>query len=597
MVKPVPFKATGIQFNPKLSARDKNIEELFQAVWEAAGNGSKLIVTPEMATTGYTYEDREAISPFVDTLPGITTNRFEWIARQYGAYIVLGLPEHEPETGLYYNSAALVGPDGYIGKYRKMHLWATEENWACWGDLGLPVYPTEIGNIAMMICMDSIYFEASRLAAVQGADILAFPTNSSGQSIAYLQAWAETNGLYIVSANRSNTEKGYHMVGASAIWSPRGEKLKEADYLPSPKEAVEETTFVSAEIDPALYRNESKDRLRERRSALYKDLMLYVGPWDYGNKAPHRDIRAAALQYEPVPGDKPANLKKVEQLTRGSLHYLGSVPSVTKLLVLPELSFIGPVNHLNLEQIDGLAEGMKGTTVFEMQKLAHTHGCHIVFGLIEKEKGKLYNSAVIVTPEGKISGKYRKTHLGPSDRHWAVPGDQISVFSTEELGRIGLMIGYDAGFPEVAGVMAVKRAEIVAVPSAWCGDFSRTAEPGPAPAIKYPQGVLTAWSTIARSAQACTVVANFVGTTCGYGGRSAIFTLDHVQGLDQPVVASGKGEEVLWGHFPTIQSDSWFHQERVNRSRRTPFYKPLVYPMLSGTGGIGQGDFLSNGSA
>src|SRR5690606_9285382 len=144
-----------------------------------------------------------AISPVVDTIPGYTTHRFEWIARQYGVYIVLGMPEVERETGLFYNAAALIGPEGYLGKYRKLHQWATEETWACWGDIGVPVFPTGIGKIAIMICVDAVYFETARLAALQGADILAFPTNASGQTVSLLQARARSNGLYIVSANRS----------------------------------------------------------------------------------------------------------------------------------------------------------------------------------------------------------------------------------------------------------------------------------------------------------------------------------------------------------------------------------------------------------
>lgn len=111
-----PFQAASIQFNPRLDRRDENIDALFDVVRKAAEQGSKLIVTPEMATTGYGYEDRKAISPVVDTIPGYTTHRFEWIARQYGVYIVLGMPEVERETGLFLQCRRIDRARGIPGK-------------------------------------------------------------------------------------------------------------------------------------------------------------------------------------------------------------------------------------------------------------------------------------------------------------------------------------------------------------------------------------------------------------------------------------------------------------------------------------------------
>lgn len=98
-----PFKAASVQFNPKLNRRNANIRELKSCVKLAAEQGAKLIVTPEMATTGYHYLDRSAISTYVDTIPGLTTDQFSEIAVEYGVYIVIGIAEEDLETGLYYN--------------------------------------------------------------------------------------------------------------------------------------------------------------------------------------------------------------------------------------------------------------------------------------------------------------------------------------------------------------------------------------------------------------------------------------------------------------------------------------------------------------
>lgn len=570
-----PFTVACVQFNPKLNERDENIKALYDAIEESARNGAKLIVTPEMVTTGYFYRDREAIWPFVDTIPGITTRCFEKIAKEYQTHIVIGMPEVEPETEIFYNSAALIGPGGYIGKYRKIHLWETEEHWAACGDAGIPVFETELGKISINICMDSIYFESARLAALQGADILVFLTNSTGQSISTLQSRAEANGLYIVSANRTNTENDYHMIGASAVWSPEGEKLAEADLIETKENAIDSPTILYCQIDPAKYDNPAKKRLAERRPKLYKDLMLYKAPWDFKKTATSRNIRAAIVQYEPVMANKEANLVKIKNMI-SSVAIKSKEKGKLDLVVLPELSLIGTVDNLKVDDIFTLSDTLDSIWVREFLELAKEFDVHLVFGFIERKDGRLYNTAILAGPQGDIVGIYRKTHLHHADKAWATPGDKIEVFHTETLGEIGIMIGYDAVFPEVAGVLAVKRADIIVVPSSWRGEFGRDLESSISKK-KYPQGSVSTWDAIAIGAQAYTIVSNFVGTEQKFLGRSGLYTLDPIYGLDHPVRASSNKEEVLVVNFTTIQNDRWFNQEKLIQSRRTFCYKRLIY--------------------
>jgi predicted amidohydrolase len=573
------MKVACIQFNPKLNERDENIKELAKVVTEAAQNGAKLIVTPEMATTGYHYQNREAIRPFVDQIPGATTCYFEAIAKQFNTYIVIGMPEVDGETNIYYNSAALIGPEGYIGKYRKTHQWEAEERWAAWGDLGIPVFDTEIGRIAINICMDSAYFESARIPAIQGADILAFITNSTAQTISMLQGWAETNGLYILSANRSNTEEGYHMIGASAVWSPMGEKLAEAAYIANPEDDIQEPTILYAEMDPTQYSNSAKKRLAHRRPELYQDLMLYLAPWDFQKSTTSQKITAAAIQYEPVPGNKAANLAKIHTLIREVVEQTHQNQEKLDLVLLPELAITGPVlANQERETLVKLAEDDHGPSMKQLKDWAKTCKIHLVFGWIEKEKDndQLYNSAALINPDGELIGKYRKTHLNESDQTWATPGNQLPVFSTQ-LGRIGILIGNEATFPEVGGVMAVNRADILLVPSSWHGEFGREIEINSAiSANPYPAGSVTTWNALAMGAQAYTLAANYIGTDQQYQGRSALYTLDPLYGLDQPVVASSHCEEGLIVKFSTLQKDWWFNQEKLVISRRPNFYKPLI---------------------
>lgn len=231
-VTTAPFVAASLQFNPQMYELDSNIDALCEALGQLfEQTGARLVVAPEMCTTGYGYTSRKDIEPYVDTIPGKATEAVGELCAKYDAYVVFGMAERDADTDIYYNAAALVGPEGVVGKYRKTHQWETEEHWAAWGDLGFPVFETELGKIGINICMDAAYTESARCLAVAGANILCFPTNSSAQAIAALPSRAVQNGMYVVSGNRSNTELGFHMIGGSAIWSPAGEALSMA---PSP---------------------------------------------------------------------------------------------------------------------------------------------------------------------------------------------------------------------------------------------------------------------------------------------------------------------------------------------------------------------------
>ena len=251
-----------------------------------------------MATTGYLYLDRTDIAKVVETIPGPTTQRFEKIASRYGCYLAWGMPEQDATTGLFYNSAAIVGPEGFVGKYRKTHLWESEAHWSAWGDLGVPVFDTRFGRVALLICQDANYVETFRLAALAKADVVCFVTNSSGQTVGHLQARAIQNGVYIISANRSNSEvdrfngEHFEMKGCSAIWSPKGEKLAEA--------STDRKETVYAKIDPAAFRMRVA-RLSERRPETYKALARHVAPWNMRASTAPRSIEAIAVQYRVWP--------------------------------------------------------------------------------------------------------------------------------------------------------------------------------------------------------------------------------------------------------------------------------------------------------
>jgi predicted amidohydrolase len=115
------YLAAAITCDPKLKMKEQNIKDQYALVEEAAQNGAKLMALPEMSTTGYCWYDRDEISPFVEPIPGPTTETFGKIAKQYDCYIVVGMPEVDEKTNIYYNTAVLIGPQGVIGIHRKTH--------------------------------------------------------------------------------------------------------------------------------------------------------------------------------------------------------------------------------------------------------------------------------------------------------------------------------------------------------------------------------------------------------------------------------------------------------------------------------------------
>ncbi len=211
------YRVAAIQYEPVLGEKEKNVDDLLRLVEEAAQHDARLIVLPEMATTGYCWESRSEIAPYVEPIPGSTTDRFQRLATTYNCFIAIGLAEIDPATDVYYNSVVLLGPEGLVGSYRKIHSYISEPRWARDGDLGMPVWDTPLGRLAPMICMDAMYFEAARTPALHGADVLLFPTNWLDEKCpsSWWMARAFENGVYLIAANRYGCEPVL-LIGAPA---------------------------------------------------------------------------------------------------------------------------------------------------------------------------------------------------------------------------------------------------------------------------------------------------------------------------------------------------------------------------------------------
>nr|TYD00716.1 hydratase [Arthrobacter echini] len=261
---------------PRIGEVESNVTELLRLGEEAVAHGAKLLVFPELCSSGYVFQSKEEVAACAEDLSDSRTiSTWAAFCRANNVWMVAGYPENS--GGTYFNSSVLIGPEGVIGNYRKNHLWNNENKYFEPGDCNHPVFRTELGTIGMMVCYDGWFPEAVRSFAVQGADVLCVPTNwvpipgqapgEKAMATILCQASAHVNGLYIVAADRVGTERGQEFIGQSVITGYTGW------HLAGPASPVHQE-ILYAEIKPGEARdsrqwNEFNDPLLNRRVETY----------------------------------------------------------------------------------------------------------------------------------------------------------------------------------------------------------------------------------------------------------------------------------------------------------------------------------------
>ena len=552
---PPKYKVSAIQYAPTLHQKEKNLLEQVQMVEEAAANDAKLIVMVEMATTAYCFLDRDEIAPYVEPIPGPTTDRFGEIAARYGCYVVVGMPEVDPETDVYYNSMALVGPRGLVGVYRKTHSFISENTWAKDGDLGLPVFETELGNIGGVICMDASFPETARILALRGADVVCFPTNWLLEK-SPAPAWitrAFENGVYLVAANRWGLERTVEFSGGSAVIDPDGE-------IQSYMDTGDGIVYGTVDVAEARHKRWAADprghKLLERRPEQYHDSLLnsyLFNPNDffalYGKDGlpEGRESRVAVCQLEST-----TNSNDALDTVAGMLTSLDQRPNV---VVLPEFALCPPPESES--QARDLAEELRNSeSVRVLTKLAAELDLCVVTSIVEKDGGRLYATAVLVGPEG-LAGSYRKVHLSQADRKWASAGSGGFPVFDLPVGRVGMLLGHDAMFPEAARAYGVKGADLLCVPGAL--EFPRVTPLGATEVPLDPPEIREAddvhWHLLrSRSEENNLFVAFANRGGPGYMGRSGLFDKQGDGAPRREAVASESSPEIVALTLSTAQA-------------------------------------------
>ena len=269
-----------------------NIQRLAKGIADLAARGAQLIVLQELHNSLY-FCQVEDINNFdlAEPIPGPSTGFYGELAKQYGVVIVTSLFEKRA-PGLYHNTAVVIEKDGTIaGKYRKMHIPDDpayyEKFYFTPGDLGFHPIDTSIGRLGVLVCWDQWYPEAARLMALQGAEILIYPTaigyessDTPDEQERQREAWttvmrghAVANGLPVIAVNRvghepdpSGQTRGIEFWGSSFAVGPQGE----IHYRASNNE--EESIVI--EVD--MHHSEQVRRwwpfLRDRRIDSYQDI-------------------------------------------------------------------------------------------------------------------------------------------------------------------------------------------------------------------------------------------------------------------------------------------------------------------------------------
>ena len=269
-----------------------NMKRLAAGIAQLAGQGAQLIVLQELHNSLYFCQE-ENVDNFdlAEPIPGPSTQFYSALAKEHGVVIVTSLFEKRA-AGLYHNTAVVIEKDGTIaGKYRKMHIPDDpayyEKFYFTPGDIGFHPIDTSVGRLGVQVCWDQWYPEGARLMAMQGAELLIYPTaigyatnDDEAEQQRQREAWttvmrghAVANGLPVIAVNRvgyeedpSHQTEGIQFWGSSFVAGPQGEIL----YRAEDKEEVK--TIITIDMDRCEQVRRWWPFLRDRRIDEYGDI-------------------------------------------------------------------------------------------------------------------------------------------------------------------------------------------------------------------------------------------------------------------------------------------------------------------------------------
>ena len=264
------MKVGVVQMSPVFGDIKANVEKTVEFIKKADAD---LLVLPELFNTGYQFVDKQELAELAEEIPnGYTCKELYQAAQKKDCFIVAGLAEKDGDN--FYNSAVLIGPQGFVGLYRKAHLFYEEKFIFTPGDLPFSVFDIGKAKIGIMVCFDWVFPEVSRILALKGAQIICQPANLV---LPFCQRTMVSrsieNRCFSITCNRVGSEKrkeeALKFTGMSQVTSPKGEILLQLE------EAGEYSKAVT--IDPTLAgdKNITKHNhvLADRRTDLFEELL------------------------------------------------------------------------------------------------------------------------------------------------------------------------------------------------------------------------------------------------------------------------------------------------------------------------------------
>lgn len=274
------IKVAVVQFEPKLGENERNRGKIIDLSEKAVTKeNADIILLPELANSGVLFNTKKEAYESGEQIPdGPTVKELVDLGVNKNVYIVSGILEVDKSESVLYNSAILTGPEGYIGKYRKNHLYGGGNMFWEPGNLGLQIFNLPFGRIGILICYDAWFPEVSRIYALKGVDLILEPTNwidlpnvpkNLYQNIHVVMA--HVNNIFYVCADRIGDEGGVSFLGDSCIIDPYGFIKKTANRG--------EEEIITAEINLMNARRKQRTPfnhiLNDRRTDLYSEYLGY----------------------------------------------------------------------------------------------------------------------------------------------------------------------------------------------------------------------------------------------------------------------------------------------------------------------------------
>jgi len=461
------FRAAAAQTLARLGDVHHNIEVSTHLVNEAVRQGAELVVLPECMNTGYLFDSADHCRALAESVPdGAFVSAMSSLARKHDIFIASGITEWDGARGRIFNSGIMLDRKGEVAvHYHKQFLATHDQNWFSFGERGCPVVDTDLGRIGLMICFDGRIPEIARSLALQGAEIIVDMANffAMDQADMWGPARSYENGVWLVAATKAGYERSIYYPGGSMIVDPNGRVVAKMPY--------ERHGVIVADVIPELAHDKTiyaaNDKFADRRPTTYGILVKN-----------YQDTPVSKTAHEPiVPARATSKVAAIQVHVAENVRsddVFAMVDHTAKLgaqvLTLPEYALIGAWAPTAADA-ERAADGAK-THIAAAAEIAKRYGCVIGLPTVVREAGRLVVATVLLGPDGTEVGRYRKTHLTAEERDWACAGDTYPVFETP-FGRLGIMSGYDALFPETSRCLAAAAADIVLWPAAMREPFER----------------------------------------------------------------------------------------------------------------------------